>query len=350
MKAGESSAGYSVIASAKRISTSQEVDSNKRAKGLFPLFTRNAQKDVMNGSTSSAFKWHTSLGTHKTCLKATFHEPFAQQIEERKKGTFKSKAKIACFDLDGCLIKPKNGKSFPSNTDEYDFEEAFRGTFDRVKKEYESGSCIIIVSNQKQTHLSNEPSKKLKTWKAKLEIIAQAINCPMMILAALSDDGFRKPGRLMWDHAIVPAYIEAGGKEDDIRIEGNVDEQASFFVGDAAGRIADHSDTDRKWAMNVGIPFYTPEEYFKGEKPRAYKLKGYRPTLEIANGESEPLPSDFFPATPTKLDLVVFVGPPGAGKTTLFKTQFASRGYQWVNQVSKDVGYILSPSADTDLS
>jgi hypothetical protein len=33
----------------------------------------------------------------------------------------------------------------------------------------------------------------------------------------------------------------------------------SYFVGDAAGRPDDHSGTDRKWAMNAGLKFYTPE-------------------------------------------------------------------------------------------
>jgi hypothetical protein len=31
------------------------------------------------------------------------------------------------------------------------------------------------------------------------------------------------------------------------------------FVGDAAGRPDDHSGTDRKWAINAGLKFYTPE-------------------------------------------------------------------------------------------
>lgn len=109
-----------------------------------------------------------------------------------------------------------------------------------------------------------------------MKLIAQAIDCPMLILAALSDDGFRKPGRLAWDHAIVPAYVQAGGKADDVLIEGDEGQQVSFFVGDAAGRVGDHSDTDRKWAMNVGIPFLTPEEYFKGEKVRWERLRGRR--------------------------------------------------------------------------
>ena len=50
------------------------------------------------------------------------------------------------------------------------------------------------------------------------------------------------------------------------------DKTASFFVGDAAGRPAtlpgkkysqnDHSACDKGWATNVGINFYTPEEFF----------------------------------------------------------------------------------------
>jgi bifunctional polynucleotide phosphatase/kinase len=37
------------------------------------------------------------------------------------------------------------------------------------------------------------------------------------------------------------------------------DLRASFFVGDAAGRAGDFASTDRKWARNVGVPFFTPE-------------------------------------------------------------------------------------------
>jgi bifunctional polynucleotide phosphatase/kinase len=39
--------------------------------------------------------------------------------------------------------------------------------------------------------------------------------------------------------------------------------EKSFFVGDAAGRKGDHSDTDRKWAINAGLRFHVPEELFK---------------------------------------------------------------------------------------
>ncbi len=49
----------------------------------------------------------------------------------------------------------------------------------------------------------------------------------------------------------------------------------SFYCGDAAGRPKtetrpkDFSDSDIKFAANVGLKFLTPEELFLDEKPAA---------------------------------------------------------------------------------
>lgn len=154
-------------------------------------------------------------------------------------------------------------QTWPSATDVYDFDMAFRGAFARVKQEYDDGACVAIITNQDQ---KDPNSKRLVTWKQKMGHIARAIDCPLLVLAAISRDGFRKPGRLMWDHGIVQSYVEAGGRREDVEpLHGS----GTFFVGDAAGRVGDHSDTDRKWATNVGVAFYTPEEYFLGEKVRS---------------------------------------------------------------------------------
>ena len=37
------------------------------------------------------------------------------------------------------------------------------------------------------------------------------------------------------------------------------DKSSSYYIGDAAGRPNDHASTDRKFALNVGVQFYTPE-------------------------------------------------------------------------------------------
>lgn len=65
-----------------------------------------------------------------------------------------------------------------------------------------------------------------------------------------------------------------------------VDKEASFYVGDAAGRQdgwkhkatkKDHSCADRKFAQNIGIGFYTPEEYFLQEEKADFIWGGFNP-------------------------------------------------------------------------
>lgn len=339
--------GYRVIASAKR-TPSSEVETNPEAEvkrtrmegkastsaQLAPIFRRRNEAEAPSSTSTLSLKWKKPLGTDKSCLHAEYGNPFERELESRQKKDKVGKVKVACFDLDGCLVKPKGGKTWPSATDSFDYEQAFKGTFERVKQEYESGSCIAIITNQDQ---SNANTKRLQTWKIKIANIARVIDCPMVIFAAISKDGFRKPGRLMWDHGVVQSYVEAGGNAEDIDVDSSIPlaEQISFFVGDAAGRVGDHADTDRKWANNVGIPFYTPEEYFLSQKPKAYKLNGWRPILHEANDEKGTLPSSFFNQSLTnseKLDLVIFVGPPAAGKTSFYRHHFADRDYVWVNQ------------------
>mmetsp|Transcript_73215 Transcript_73215/g.172061 ORF Transcript_73215/g.172061 Transcript_73215/m.172061 type:complete len:83 (+) Transcript_73215:756-1004(+) len=64
-------------------------------------------------------------------------------------------------------------------------------------------------------------------------------------------DWFRKPCIGMWEYMRDNCN---GGQELDLA--------QSFFVGDAAGRPKDHGNSDREFAAQIGIRFYTETEFF----------------------------------------------------------------------------------------
>ncbi|TFY68068.1 hypothetical protein EVJ58_g1248 [Rhodofomes roseus] len=137
---------------------------------------------------------------------------------------------------------------------------------------------VVIITNQALK------SAALADWKRKVPVIATALSdVPFRILAATARDGYRKPMPGMWYE--LERIFALDGVE--------IDKSASIFVGDAAGRQGDHASTDRKWALNVGLPFYTPEP---------------------------------------KREIVVFVGYPSLGKSSFYMKHFQAADYVHVNQ------------------
>lgn len=100
--------------------------------------------------------------------------------------------------------------------------------------------------------------------------VIQLPDVPFRLFAACAKDGYRKPMPGMWyelerifkehhvDIGTWPCRILAAWKLKKTGYLGT-DRKAAFFVGDAAGRADDFASTDRKWAINIGLPFHTPE-------------------------------------------------------------------------------------------
>ena len=117
----------------------------------------------------------------------------------------------------------------------------------------------------------------------------------------------------------------------------------SFFVGDAAGRTTaspykkkiypssnkgDFSDTDRKFALNIGIDFMTPEDFFMESPPNMpYTLSGIEPKKII----KKVVESDY-EFVPRKKELIVLVGIPGSGKSEFFQKYIKPHKYVHINQ------------------
>jgi bifunctional polynucleotide phosphatase/kinase len=85
----------------------------------------------------------------------------------------------------------------------------------------------------------------------------------MLFIAALRSDRYRKPSIGIWEHL-----------RDQLFKGFSIDIKGSFYCGDAAGRPKtatrpkDFSDSDIKFALNVGLAFKTPEELFLGQKEK----------------------------------------------------------------------------------
>ncbi|KDQ24535.1 hypothetical protein PLEOSDRAFT_1046687, partial [Pleurotus ostreatus PC15] len=241
--------------------------SSKIAK-VHPFFSKPKPNEEGDASSSSTgFRWHEPLGPKKTLIYGTNGNPSV-------------KVKVAAFDLDGTIIEG-NGRTVSA-----DWKFWKSGVKSKLEAVVAEGYSLVIISNQ------GIKTERLKVWREKVKSIAAALpDVPFRLFAATAKDGFRKPMPGMWTE--LERMVAEHGQE--------IDKDQSFFVGDAAGRKGDFAGTDRKWALNVGIKFYTPE------------------------------PSSSSPPNPAP-EIVLFVGYPGVGKTTFYKRHFADAGYVHINQ------------------
>ncbi|KAJ5072582.1 bifunctional polynucleotide phosphatase/kinase [Anaeramoeba ignava] len=181
-----------------------------------------------------------------------FEWKFEETIMILNYKTPSSSSKIASFDLDHTLVKPKSGGIFPK--DSFDWEILYNVIYQKLQLFYSKGFKIVIFTNQSEIRRKGT----FEMVKNRIEHFASTLNHPIQVFVSLEKDKFRKPSIKMWN------YLE-NEENEEIRI----DLKKSFFVGDAAGRKKDFSNSDLKFAENIGIEFYTPEQFFLDEpKPK----------------------------------------------------------------------------------
>ncbi|KAI7889401.1 polynucleotide kinase 3 phosphatase-domain-containing protein [Mucor mucedo] len=238
----------------------------------------------------------------------------------KTKGSETGKSKIAAFDLDGTLISTKSGNTYAKN--EHDWKWWDPSVPQKIKSLHNEGFKIVVFSNQNGLN----SDKKINSFKFKIETILNEVDTPVLFMAALKKNIYRKPMTGMWDW-----FAENN--------EAHIDKGASFYVGDAAGRQAewkpkykkDHSCGDRKFAQNIQIEFYTPEEFFLKEPKAKFSWGGFNPKEYLSSN----LPL-YTPDTPLTVEdhneLIVCVGYPASGKSSFVKKFIVPKGYVYVNQ------------------
>lgn len=223
----------------------------------------------------------------------------------------RKKVKIAGFDLDHTLIKPKKN-IHPKSID--DFELVFPNVIEYLNNLINDDYLIVIFSNQ--SDLNNKLEKK-NIVLGRIDKLFNLVKSPKFnILLSTKNDHLRKPNTGMWD-----LIIEKLNKKN-IKIDMN----NSFYVGDAAGRFKtskkkkDFSCSDRMFALNNNINFFTPENYFLGEDVRDKKkeFSCINKSFELFDIKKKDI--DNYKNTLTKIkkfNIIFLIGPPGSGKSTL---------------------------------
>lgn len=235
----------------------------------------------------------------------------------------KGSDKIAGFDIDGCIITTKSGKVFPTAPD--DWRILYPEIQPRLASLLKKGYKVVFFTNQMGIA---KGKLRPEVFKSKVEDILSTLQLPVQVFVASGPGIYRKPVMGMWNHLCEKA-------NDDVP----VDKTQSLYVGDAAGRPEnwapgkkkkDFSRSDRLFALNIGLQFHTPEEFFLGWKSAPYSLPEFDPRKLDSGARLYDPPSASL--TSNQTEVVVAVGFPASGKSTFFHTHVIPKGYVYVNR------------------
>lgn len=223
---------------------------------------------------------------------------------------------FAAFDLDHTLLKPLDGRIFPTHKD--DAQLAFESVGEELEKLYQKGYSFVIFTNQSKLPFEDVVHKVEKFLPHGSEFWIYSGH----------KDIFSKPSMGMYEMFMYDLRCEFGSSFSTLN-------PIDFYVGDAAGRKrgpksriekSDYSAVDKQFAFNChhdmhggGIPFWVPESLFAqgedaGEKAPPINLLPPLPTFMEEQGmKHPPIDYDAVFKDPT---VIILVGYPGSGKSS----------------------------------
>lgn len=205
---------------------------------------------------------------------------------------FVLKENLAIFDLENTLIHCASGGNLRrTNKHGWLFGPGVVKKLKDLSKEW----SIVIISNE---------DNYLPMHEERNELILKEIDIPIIIMVATCNDIFKKPNLGCLSLLF---YLTKSSKSHI---------KKSFFCGDSCGNDDPYppyrsSDDDIKFAKNAEIAFYRPMDIFERVIPEIFT------------------PSNF---NPNKRELVILVGNPRSGKSTIAKR--FSKTYKVLSQES----------------
>jgi bifunctional polynucleotide phosphatase/kinase len=187
---------------------------------------------------------------------------------------------FALFDFDHTLVKPKDGRRFPKGADDWQW---LRPSVPSVVKAAAETHQVCIVTDQS------------KPWKVDMIRAAlSSLDIPVLVVIGFKT---KKPSTSFFLQCV---HATLG--------------LAHYYVGDAAGRTGDWSDSDKLFAANLGVEFRVPEAVF----PMAMGgMAGMGvPVEKINDGGDVGVGGDVEVMDFIKQRVIMMVGYPASGKST----------------------------------
>lgn len=184
------------------------------------------------------------------------------------------------------------------------------------------GRNVVVITNRSVT-------KKRRTTDLEdfWDLVSQAGgSCDIYV--ATARDRYRKPQTGVWEKLCEDRGVVAG--------------PADFFCGDAAGRPDDFSASDRNFARNVGLRFYTPEDLLGPvcvtRRPTPARLTAAEEIERELAAAADPARLEAWVQTvneAAQYTAVMLMGSPASGKSTIAR-ELVRRGYRLVTQENQD--------------
>lgn len=235
--------------------------------------------------------------------------------------------KILAFDMDHTLVVPKTGKKFAKGRGDWVWWNP--KVVPTLKEYYNNGFKVVIFTNQ--AGIEKKKTKK-GDLTGKILDLCKELGFPMQAFICGGNNHWRKPHTTMWD------YLSSHMNKSV-----NINLTKSFYIGDAAGRIKnwrpkhkrDFSCSDKKFAINVGVRFMTPEEFFLQDVDVANAKFEWKSLDPIKFLKENPEGMNVFEGssiTKSEQEVICFVGLPASGKSTFAKKYLVPKGYIWINR------------------
>lgn len=223
---------------------------------------------------------------------------------------------FACFDLDHTIIKPKSGKIFPKDRDDWEFMD----NVESVLKTFHNNNWLVVVFTN-QSGLKTSKKITVEDFEYKLINIANSLEINIKFIASLDKDYFRKPMLGMWEMIQNEfSYI-------------NEHSISKFYCGDAFNPHDKLKASDLRFAWHAKIDFIYPDKLFQKD----FTIYKVRLAIQMSKNDFiavikyyDELISTYFSSEDmnnvaqitefkNKYQYIFIIAPPSSGKSTFCK-------------------------------